>query len=452
VGGEPAREGAYPWLVALFELYKSKPIFVCGGSLIDTTHVLTAAHCSLSTQIDNELHQFVTTPLSPPQVVAARRPSSLSALDDGDLLTVRRIFVHPLFDGSSTDYDVAVWELAKPVHLREYPRVLRSPEVMDWLSALRLPARILGYGARSAEDEGSEALMQVEVPLIPRAECQLAYAEDAPSAPSEELISERMICAAGSEQGEGPCYGDSGGPLLVGAAGKAPLLVGVVSWGSACGEGRRPDVYANVAALADYVDACRRGRCESRAPERDCDFGYLDCDGAASNGCETLLLSPATCGAGCGAPACQAREACIISQTLYCAPGKPVTPSATCVVRVPDEFGEYQAWFGLHNENEGSVQIPVAEMGFSDGAAPILTFEGLPPGFIEHATLVTLERPDAGTFTVPGPDGEVRSASITAETPDCPGVAVEPLDELARTGRAKGFRVHRTGRARLLAR
>lgn len=41
VGGQNADPGEWPWIAALFNAGRQ----VCGGSLIDDKHILTAAHC-----------------------------------------------------------------------------------------------------------------------------------------------------------------------------------------------------------------------------------------------------------------------------------------------------------------------------------------------------------------------------------------------------------------------
>lgn len=41
VGGQSAALGEWPWIAALFNTGRQ----VCGGSLIDNIHILTAAHC-----------------------------------------------------------------------------------------------------------------------------------------------------------------------------------------------------------------------------------------------------------------------------------------------------------------------------------------------------------------------------------------------------------------------
>ncbi|HEX6242369.1 MAG TPA: serine protease [Polyangiales bacterium] len=452
VGGKPARPSAYPWMVALFELYESKPYFMCGGTLLDATHVLTAAHCSLSTRLDQEKHQFVTNPTDPAQVRVARRPQSISGVDDEDVIEVRNVIVHPQFGGWNADYDVAVWELEEPVELSEYPRLVRHPLVQELLSAVHTPARVLGYGALGEEEPDADRLMQVDVPLVSRERCRLLHAEGNPGLPPEELITDRMICAGYRAGGRDACYGDSGGPLLLPSLGKAPLLAGVVSWGSACAAPNLPGVYANVSVMADYIGACQDGNCETRAPERECDWGYEDCDGDFDgNGCELLSLSPAACAwRACGAPTCGDKQACIVTQEPYCAPAKPVVPSVHCVIKEPDEFGDYLAVFGLDNQNEGSLQVPLADHRFPEGGEWLLIFDVIPPGFMEAAVLVLLDEP-AGTYSVRGPDGVERSVAITADTPDCRDLPEpEPANEtVARLANQPGWRVHDSLRARL---
>ena len=45
VGGTEADINEFPWTVGLYTHYRCKGLPVCGGSLISTQHVLTAAHC-----------------------------------------------------------------------------------------------------------------------------------------------------------------------------------------------------------------------------------------------------------------------------------------------------------------------------------------------------------------------------------------------------------------------
>jgi secreted trypsin-like serine protease len=67
-----------------------------------------------------------------------------------------------------------------------------------------------------------------------------------------------MICGgilasySNGKDGESPCYGDSGGPILT-KAGKDFYIVGIVSWGTECYSNLTPQVFTNVYYHNDWI-------------------------------------------------------------------------------------------------------------------------------------------------------------------------------------------------------
>lgn len=47
IDGHNANEGQFPWHAAIYIKFLNKVYYICGGSLITASHVLTAAHCFL---------------------------------------------------------------------------------------------------------------------------------------------------------------------------------------------------------------------------------------------------------------------------------------------------------------------------------------------------------------------------------------------------------------------
>ena len=81
VGGDDALLGQFPWQVALVRDLDPSRQF-CGGALLTSSHVLSAAHC--------------TTGLSPPNIGVTLGLTNLSSLSNtGTVVAVREIVNHP---------------------------------------------------------------------------------------------------------------------------------------------------------------------------------------------------------------------------------------------------------------------------------------------------------------------------------------------------------------------
>jgi hypothetical protein len=189
----------------------------CGGSLIASRYVLTAAHCTWNTS----RRQWKV------------RLGSKRWDRGGVVRRVKRIFVYPHFNHRTLYGDLSVLKLSKPVNLA--PPYLVSSGT-SYVTNPPTRAYIAGWGAMRRDGSGyPRTLYSTWIWLLPDRDCGSGF---------EGSVE---ICAGA--QGRDTCFGDSGGPLAV-WDGSWWQLVGVTSygWGNRCGH--RNSAYAWVGSPA----------------------------------------------------------------------------------------------------------------------------------------------------------------------------------------------------------
>lgn len=259
VGGKPAKPGAYPFQVRLYDSMNDD-IGFCGGSIIDKQWVLTAAHCLLDT--DSVVVGFGD--------VDRTKTTKIES---------EKIIVHPDYvDGKKAD--IALVKLSKPIP--DAPSVPFADE--NATPSLLQPgarATVTGWGAiwdfqafnnamdvmagrrtlserKLLNDEELQAprmLHEVDIEVIDPQECKAVYDQLQVSA---FTIGDTEICATGPRGGKDSCFGDSGGPLVV-PEGEGYVQVGIVSWGPQCGNPLFPGVYTRVASFSDWIKGAMNG-------------------------------------------------------------------------------------------------------------------------------------------------------------------------------------------------
>lgn len=236
VGGQAVSAAAHPWVVALssrdrFGAARSGQF--CGGALVGARTVATAAHC-LSNEVLGVDHK---------QVNDLRIVTGRSNLDgrSGREVKVSRVWVNPDYDSSTNAGDVAVLTLAE--------RLPKSATIGmagrgDRAYKAGTPARVFGWGDTKGNGSYPKGLRAATVQMQKDSGCERAY----PGNGDGKFLKATMVCAGVPEGGKDACQGDSGGPLA--AQGR---LVGLVSWGTGCGEKGRPGVYTRISAVADLI-------------------------------------------------------------------------------------------------------------------------------------------------------------------------------------------------------
>merc|ERR1719433_1441998 len=220
VGGEAA-PSMIPWQVALM----SGSFQFCGGTILDSCTILTAAHCTPSTS-----HKVRAGSIKKQTVVQER--SIAAVISNPDLP----------YNGGTLNNDWAILKLSSPLDLNDdvFPACL--PSSTSYLSTSSTEERCFtsGWGTLSSGGSATNTLQWVRVPAITNAACNAQYGGS---------ITDSMICAGyPGVGGKDACQGDSGGPFVCNEGGKA-IVAGVVSWGYGCADANYAGVYSNTAAL-----------------------------------------------------------------------------------------------------------------------------------------------------------------------------------------------------------
>ena len=233
VGGENAAPGELPWQVLVLPGNS-----LCGGTLIDTEWVLTAAHCMY-----DENNTLLTAAAV---TVVAGEYDTGSADSTEQSRSVSVLQVHPNYDPGSSDNDVALLRLSTPVVLGDAVgtvALVASP-ANDALVTAGALALVSGWGTTTENGQSPAILQKVRVPLVDNTTCNAAYGG---------AITENMLCAGLVEGGKDSCQGDSGGPLVV-PDGSNWRLAGVVSFGTGCAQPGFYGVYARVSRYTEWIN------------------------------------------------------------------------------------------------------------------------------------------------------------------------------------------------------
>lgn len=220
---------------------------LCGGSLVRTGWIVTAAHCL----VDIENTDIVTG--GHRVRLGLIRPFE----DEGNSYAIRRAIRHPRFDPKTYAFDIALVEYDPRsgtkgdfvTHVARINLDRRTPAQRPIEAGA--PVFTFGFGRTWFVDRRRADFAQAAVGSIPAqlqaARLMLRGAEECTQLTAfRDLRRDSILCAAGTN-GEQACDGDSGGPLVTyGDQKGVPTLIGVVSAGNACGTTGKPSRYVRI--------------------------------------------------------------------------------------------------------------------------------------------------------------------------------------------------------------
>ncbi|XP_071396651.1 trypsin II-P29-like [Centroberyx affinis] len=225
VGGQDAPPGSWPWQASIHAFGFGH---FCGGSLINSQWVLTAAHCFTGDDNDTVVYLGRQTQEGP-------NPNEVSRM-------IERIVCHPDYNSFTEDNDICLLKLKSAVNFTDYisPVCLAASNssfhngTESWVT---------GFG-RNGTGGFPETLQEVNVPIVGNRQCNCYY---------DSGITENMICAGLQEGGKDSCQGDSGGPIV--SKQDVWIQSGVVSFGIGCAVPGFPGVYARVSRYQGWISS-----------------------------------------------------------------------------------------------------------------------------------------------------------------------------------------------------
>lgn len=227
-GGQNAQLGWFPYMVGLKA--SNSPVMFCGGSLISPSHILTAAHC-----FKQSSEKFV------PNLHVVLGRVDVTQNNTGVTASVDSIIVHPDFNPSSFEHDIAILKLSSPV---QFSQSILPINLMPVDFAVGTSLTVTGFGFVD-EKYLPRQLQYINIPLVDGSVCvNKGY----------HLNNMVQFCA-GSGNGQDSCTYDSGGPAAVfDQTKRAWFQAGIISFGGLpCGGLGVVGTYTKVGAYYNWI-------------------------------------------------------------------------------------------------------------------------------------------------------------------------------------------------------
>ncbi|XP_044019359.1 serine protease 27-like [Aphidius gifuensis] len=225
VGGSDAQKGQYPFIVSI---QKSLSHF-CGGSIINSKWILTAAHCVKGqSPFDFNIVAGVT-----------------SLKEGGKIYKSDFLQWHESFSMTFIKNDIGLIRLTTDIEYNENVKPIALPT--NNFYQVEYSVTLIGWGTTKTWGKVPDKLQHIQLKTVSQLKCKLKH-----------LFARKTTICTLTKRGEGACHGDSGGPLVA-----DNTLIGIVSYGLPCARGI-PDVFTRVWSYVDWINETMERQLKSR--------------------------------------------------------------------------------------------------------------------------------------------------------------------------------------------
>uniref|UniRef100_A0A3Q1ERB6 Tryptase-2-like n=1 Tax=Acanthochromis polyacanthus TaxID=80966 RepID=A0A3Q1ERB6_9TELE len=237
IGGTDAPPGRWPWMVHVsMTTFDGRSKWRCGGTLLTSQWVLSAAHCLDGLQ-KPAFHRSMVW-------IGTHKLQKLS----GRYMGIDTVILHPHFYSLTNGFanDIALIKLKKKVVFSQNVTLVQLASANDVFGPSS-DCWIIGWGqiGNGVPLPDPETLQQLKIPLMTQSSCEV-----------DRFQTLSWVVIAGDEAGgKDSCEGDCGGPLMCRTA-RGFVQVGIRSYGSGggCGLPDSPSVYTRVSKHLRFIN------------------------------------------------------------------------------------------------------------------------------------------------------------------------------------------------------